>query len=470
MKDSRRRTKIIWSLSRRSLTDEHAEIIRKGRPDALRLIYSAGSENSILTFLDKISTSGGHPPFSIMIDVATSPRARIGEAASPREFVVDEQVTLSLGEKGPGIPIWTDEIDTLVKPGATVFFGYGDVRLQVESVKGTQVECRVLQGGAANPKMELHVPETRKLPSLANLTDINIGALANRGIDYVVLPGLINAKEISIARKKIETLGGERPWLLLKVDHKDVYENLGELISHIDGVIISRRELALTLEPATIPMITKEIIQLCNDNAKLVITASEILGSMRQNPTPTRAEVSDIANCVMDGADAVLLTEDISRGPYLLKALDVCTNVILDIEKQPGLAINWRKEAPPVRNELDAVASQAYQTASRLDAKAIACLTKHGTTALKLSSFRQSKPVIAVTYSDQVNRHLALVRGVECVKLDVDPSLDEVLPAINDLLKRNCGMAPGDKFIFVTVTLSPVGREASNLFTVQHVV
>jgi pyruvate kinase len=172
----------------------------------------------------------------------------------------------------------------------------------------------------------------------------------------------------------------------------------------------------------------------------------------------------------MDGADAVLLTEDISKGPYLLRALEVCANVISDIEKQEGLAINWRKKAPIVQNEFDAVASQAYQTAHRLNAKAIACLTKQGNTALKLSSFRQTTPIIAVTYSEQVNRRLARVRGVDAVKLDVDPTLDELLPAVNDLLKRHCGLKSGDKFVFVTVTLSPVGREASNLFTIQQIV
>lgn len=470
MKEFRRRTKIVWSFSSRSLNDELAAIALQGEPDAIRLKYSPGAEAAILKFLDRISAPNGQPRSSIMMDVGTSARARVVEDFTARDFLVDELVTLSFGAGGDGIGINTVEEDTLVRTGVLVYFGYGQVVVKVEAIKKGQAQCRVMQGGTILPRMEIHVPETRKTPSLAQLTDIHISAFSKRGIDYVVLPGVINPKEINIARKKIEAMVGEKPWLILKVDHKDVYENLESLIPHVDGVMISRLELALTMEPATIPMLTKEIIQLCNNHAKLVIIASEILGSMRYNPTPTRAEVSDIANCVMDGADAVLLTEDVCKGPYMLKALEVCQNVIADIEKQAGISINWRKKEPVVQNEFDAVSSQAYQTAHRLGAKAIVCLTKHGNTALKLSSFRQATPIIAVTYSESINRRLALVRGVDGIKLEGNPNLDQVLPAVNDLLKRHCGLKSGDKFVFVTVTLSPVGREASNLFTVQQVI
>ncbi|MEZ4742576.1 MAG: pyruvate kinase alpha/beta domain-containing protein [Bdellovibrionota bacterium] len=143
--------------------------------------------------------------------------------------------------------------------------------------------------------------------------------------------------------------------------------------------------------------------------------------------------------------------------------------VVKDIEANESISINWVKEEPIIHNEFDAVSRQAYKTAKRLKVRAIVCLTKEGNTALRLSSFRQQKPIIALTFSEEVNRKLSLVRGVDGVCLDIDPAIEEVLPAVNDLLKRRCELQPGDKFVFVTVTLSSVGRESSNLFTVQQV-
>ena len=244
---------------------------------------------------------------------------------------------------------------------------------------------------------------------------------------------------------------------------------MDEMIENVDGIIVSE-ELALSTNPALVPILTKEMVQSCHNKSKLAIVASEMLGSMRTNATPTRAEVSDIANAVYDGADAIMLSEDISSGKYAKKAYEIAQSVIYDLdnaEKQHEQ--NWVAGDYSVADEMDAVCINAMKTAKRVNAKAIVCITKSGNTALRLSSLNHEIPVIAVTFDNQVKRKLKVLRGVDSIVLEVDPSIDEVLPEVNDLLKDRSNLVVGDRIVFVTVTLSSMSKEASNLFTIQKI-
>jgi pyruvate kinase len=464
-----RQMKTIWSFKSKVLNEKLAEMVAQSDPDAVRLVYVPGSDDTLVEFLQNLrKQENGAKAIPALLDIAPQPRGKIDNIKEVQDLAFGDTVTFSQNSD-KGFKVEGAPCSELFAKGAAVYLGYGNVVLTTLKVEKDTATCEVVQGGSIYPRMNIHVPQTRKSPSLDYLDNIKFSQLSKLGMDYVVLPGLAEPKEIKRIKEKIKKSCDEMPWVILKIDSKDIYENLENLLPLVDGVVISRRELALSMEPASIPMITKEITQLCNHGGKLVLIASEILGSMRHNPTPTRAEVSDIANSVMDGADAVVLSEDIGKGIYSKKALQVCQDAIDDIENNQDIASNWLREVASVNNEFDAVATQANLTANRLGVKAIVCLTKVGNTALKLSSFRQPKPIIAVTFSEGVSRRLSLVRGVSAVKLDVDPTLDEVLPAVNDLLKKRGGFKHGDKYVFVTVTISSLGREDSNLFTVQSI-
>ncbi|MEZ4742577.1 MAG: pyruvate kinase [Bdellovibrionota bacterium] len=315
---SGRQTKIVWSFKSKALTKDLPKSIAESAADAVRLVYTPGSDDKLLNFLKDVREyEQGRSRISAMLDITPQARAKLIGLEEPKELRHGEQIFLSVNpEKATHLKIEAEDWQNLFTIGSKVFFGYGNVVLTVEEIKNEVTTCRVLQGGTAYPRMEIHVPSTRKPPSLNHLTDLNINEFSRVGVDYVVLPGFSESREIEFIRRRILKASDELPWIILKIDNKGVYEKLEGLLPLVDGVMISRRELALTLEPASIPMITKEVVQLCNNHAKLVLIASEILGSMRYNPTPTRAEVSDIANCVMDGADAVVLSEDICRGIY----------------------------------------------------------------------------------------------------------------------------------------------------------
>ena len=465
-----RRTKIIWSFEAKVLTDTWVSRISEEDVDALRLVFNKETSDNIPKFIDAFreSRKAGEKAPSIIVDVAEGARGAIANLKEAKDLAYGDKVRFGVVGSGETFEVTTKNLSGFFKKDEQVFLGYGDVVLNTLSVSSTVVELEVEQGGTVYPETDVHVPSTRVPSQVHDFDDKALGEIFKRKVDFVVLPGVRTLESLRTFKAYFEKMcAGYRPWTILRVDCEEVYNELDTLMAEVDGVLISRREMALSFDPATIPMLTKEIIQRCNDQAKLAFTASEMLGSMRRNVTPTRAEVSDIANAVSDGTDAVVLSEEVTHGKYADKALQVTRRIIADAEQRTDETPNWIKLAPSISNEFDAIAYTAYRTAERVKAKAIVCITKAGNTALKLASFGLPVPVIAVTFDKDVLGKLALVKGVNGVALDIDPTIDDVLQTVSDRLVRDSWLKSGDKIIFVSITLSSVGREASNLFTVQ---
>ena len=403
-----------------------------------------------------------------MIDVGSIPR---GQVSLPESVSLNygDELSLSLPDRGGDLQISTEEWDRLFKTGQQVFLGTGSAVLRTLKREGQKVFHKVIHGGQVNSGMGIYVPSTRKIPSVLDLSYIDIKPFIRMGIDYVLLPGVSSAREVALVRKKLSSGGRLCPWLVIRVDNQNVCDKLGELIHEVDGILISRHELSLSSDPAAVPMVCKELIRICNENARLVFIASDTLASMRTSPTPTRAEVSDIANAVIDGTDAVVIPGEVGSGRYRSRAHDICNKIIADVEEHTRVDVNWKRDALAIKNEFDAVAYHAYKTAERVRAKAVVCITRSGNTALRLASFRTQLPIIAVTFSEEVRRRLTLARGVYALALNVNPKLDQVLPLVNDRLKHESWLTSGDRIVFVTVTLSSVGHKASNLFTIQKI-
>lgn len=467
-------TKIVWSFSSQVLESDLAKRIANEKVSALRLVFHGDAEDKIPKFIDEFHAAYKDdlgPQAAVMVDLSEGARAQITGLKDAYEVQHGEKLTFthksSSGKKGE-FGVQARKWEGLFRPGAQVYIGYGLVLLKTLEVTASSVTLEVVQGGQIFPDSEVHIPETRVKRSLGSFDKGLLQKLVDRKVEYLVLPGIIDPNEIQSFRASLEKLSKDPPWLILRVDSRDIYEKLDDLIPLVEGLLISRRELALTTNPATIPMVTKEIIQKCNNYAKLVVTASEMLGSMRRGPTPTRAEVSDIANAILDGSDALMLSEEVTHGRFGSRALGVMHNIILDTERQHLSELNWMKLAPDIDTEMDAVSFNAYKTAARVGAKALVCVTKSGNTALRLASYQPPVPIIAVTFDPAVAKKLSIVRGVQALVLDGDPGIGQVLPHVNATLTKNSWLKAGDKIVFVSVTLSPVSAHASNLFTVQQ--
>jgi pyruvate kinase len=468
MDTQRLQTKIVWSLDKSTIEKMNEKSLTEAKYDVLRFVYRPGSVESVAGFIKEYQQTARGKRSALMVDVSHYLHSTVSQVNLAPDLQYEQILTLSpepgVGDLTVECPHWK----TTFVEGSLVYIGFGVVVLKTLNVSDTQVKAQVVQSGTLRVGMNVFDAQTYKQPSVFDLTGVDISPFKNIDVDYVVIPGIASAREVSVIRKKLSLDLKSTPWIVMRIDNKKAYENLTELLPQIDGVMLPRRELALSLDPAYVPIVCKEIIQTCHEKAKVVIMESDLLASLRFNPTPTRAEVSDIANAVIDGTDAVVLSEDLILGPYVDRALNVCRNIIGDIESQGSVLVNWMSRDFVSSTEFEAVAYQAYKTAERVKAKAIVCITRNGNTALRLSSFRSTFPIIAVTFSSQTQRKLALVRGVTSLLLEIDPDIDEVLPLVKKRLSAYPWMKEGDLIVFITVTLSPVGLEASNLLTVQQ--
>jgi len=468
--ERKRNANVVCSYESTSLNNALIDYLLTEEMDAIRLIVGSGELLGVLEFCGNLRSSApaSGRRVSIMLDILSRPRAVIHGLAAAREFEFGQKVRVGPPGTNCELHLETEEWAKLFVPGAQVFIGFGSVMLKVVELDSAGATLEVVQGGVAHPEMDVHVPATRLPPRFEDISEAEIKAIVKHEIDYLVVPGFDTVEDLIKLRDALEQYKTAAPWIILKINSERVYKKLDELLPFVRGVLVSRLELAMSMNPAQVPMITKEIIQTCSDQAKIVLVASEMLASMRHNATPTRAEVSDIANAVMDGADSVVLSEDLPYGAFARRGLVIARRTIEDIEESSaGKNLNWIKHRPIVSDELAAITYTAYKTAQRNKAKAIVCITKSGNTALHLASFRPGIPVIAVTLSEDVQRRMSLIRGVVGLYLASAPVIDEVLPKINDKLVNESWLKKGDKIVFVSVTISSVGHEASNLFTVQ---
>jgi pyruvate kinase len=465
---SLQQTKVIWSFEAQVLDQKLVEKVSSQKVDAIRIVYDRDHEANILSFLELYKAPSNLNQAPIMLDISSWTQAVYG-GKEPLEVAFGSSVTLTTVGGGGDVEIETALWGKIFGPSSLVYFGFGQVVAKVTNLGKDLVELEIMQGGEIRPGMDVYIPDTRYHTELRNIQVADLERFSNSGVDYLVIPSKWSAEVIKNFRSDLrERFGEATPWFLAKVDSSQSYDNLEHYLPAVNGIMISRREMALTMNPASVPMVTKEIIQACNDKAKVVCTASEMLASMRFNATPTRAEVSDVANAVLDGADAVILSEEVSSGTYGVEAIEIMRQIVIDIESQSHLERNWKKSAPEIVNEMDAITYGAYTTARRVGAKAIVCITKDGNTALRLASFRIPIPVIAVTFSSETRDRLRLVRGVQTIYLDMAPKIDNVLPTVNDILLKGSWLKAGDPIIFVAVTLSSISESASNLFSIQR--
>ena len=477
-------TKIAWSFAHHNINVELAKVVMDEKFDALRLVYFPSVENKIAEFLQAVrSHADGNTVdiadkdryVPIILDVALRIRATVAD--TDREIKSGDMIKLahassspSQRQQGDAVLVNTDEWGELFKPQASIHIG-SDVELTCLEVHADHILAQVVQGEHIPARAVVRVPSTYTDSVAEDLMLPDMDQFLAHGLDFVVVPGITKGEEITKLRKYLRAKTPSEiaePWLVVKVDSYNMYEHLHAVIDLVDGVLISRRELALTTRPATVPMLAKEIIKICNDHAKFTMTASEVLASMRTYSSPTRAEVSDVANAVIDGTDVIVMPEELTDGEFFLSSLYYLRDVIADVE-QNVIEPNWHHQEPTIKTEYDALTATAYRTAHRVGAKAIVCLTSQGETAMRLSRFRVSIPIIAVVFDLYLLHRLCLIKGVQAVHVGAQPSLDDVLPLIGELLKSAGYLNVGDTYIFISISLSPLGSMGSNLFTVQKI-
>jgi len=451
------RTKIVATLGPASDNLYTLERMLQAGMDLARLNFSHGSyENfsQIIKNLRLAATKTGKN-IAILQDLQ-GPKIRVGKL--PNEgFKIEkgQKIILSVSPKKNEIPIQYKKLPKEVKKGDIILIDDGLIELQVLSTTDKTITTRALNKGIITSNKGINIPGCKlNADSLTkkDLNDLRFGI--KEGVDYVALSFVKSKEDILNLRKKIEKLNSNGPKIIAKIERKEAIENLREIIEVSDGIMVARGDLGLEVPAEMVPIYQKEIIHLCNEQAKPVIVATHVLQSMIESPRPTRAEISDAANAIFDRADAFMLSNETAVGKYPLKAVrtlaDVGRAVENELKKRPFLLTPLHENKH--LSITDASCLNAINLAENIKANHLVLLTEKGYTARQIAKYRPMTELIAITTSEKTKRELALIWGINKILISDSSIKNEsgLETATIKLLKKNRLIKPGDKIVIIS--------------------
>jgi pyruvate kinase len=434
--------------------------------DAARLNFSHGTHAEHAEALRLVREAAArHGRAVAVLQDLSGTKVRVGEIAGGSiELESGSAVVLTprAGAEPPAeIPVAYPDLARCVKPGDPVLLADGDLELAVSEVRGADVICRVVVGGLLSSRKGISLPSgSIEAPSL---TDKDRGDLAfgiRIGVDYVALSFVRSAANLVEARRFAEGLGSRVPWIA-KIEKHEAVRAIDEIVAAADGIMVARGDLGVETPLEHVPVLQKLLIAAANRAAKPVITATQMLKSMVDNPRPTRAEVSDVANAILDGTDAVMLSEETAAGRFPVEAARMMARVAHDVETSlPREKGQMETEPATTLDVPEAVADSACRLASEIGASAVIALTESGATPRLVAKYRPRAVIVAPTAGEETYRRLALVRGV--VPLRVPASVRTAADPIEAVVAeaRGAGLVhPGERVV-VTCGL-PMGIPGS---------
>ncbi|MBL3593799.1 MAG: pyruvate kinase [Synergistaceae bacterium] len=355
-----------------------------------------------------------------------------------------------------------------VAVGQDIFIDDGTLHLRVESIVDREIRCRIIVGGELGERKGINVPDaTLSVPTLTSkdIEDIRWGV--EHHMDYIAVSFVRSRDDIMDVRRVIEEFGGHVK-IIAKIETKQAVAHLDEIVDVVDGMMVARGDLGVEMATEDVPLVQKHIIETCRSQGKPVIVATQMLDSMIRNPRPTRAEASDVANAVLDGADAVMLSGETAKGRYPVRAVETMTRVVMRAEEELRLwqRCNSRNFGPSTVP--DAVSHAATSIAEEMKARVIISLTRSGSTARMVSKFRPLCPIVAATPALGTWREMALVWGVYPILKEEAPSAEEASQAaLGSALDK--GLVSEGDLVVITAGV-PVGIPGTtNLVQVQTV-
>jgi pyruvate kinase len=358
------------------------------------------------------------------------------------------------GEDGVGLDY--KELPRDVMPGAILLLNDGLIRLRVESVLGSRITTRVEVGGVlSNNKGINRQGGGLTAPALTTKDMEDMKTAVAIEADYLAVSFPKNKEDMYMARQLLRAAGG-RALLIAKIERAEAITALEEIIDASDGIMVARGDLAVEVGNATVPGLQKRMIRLARERNKLTITATQMMESMIVNPVPTRAEVSDVANAVLDGTDAVMLSAETAAGRYPVETIEAMSQICAEAEKSDEVALD-RDFLNRTFTRIDqSIAMAALFTAFHLQVKAIASLTQSGSTALWMSRHNCGCPIFALTPEVPSQRKMALYRNVQPLFLEQGDDREKVLRAAEELLITRGEVQHGD--LIVLTIGEPMGK------------
>lgn len=442
-----KRTKIVATLGPSTSSPDMIEHLIKSGVNAFRLNFSHGTHQSHAQLIKWIKEKREELNTSVAIlQDLSGPKIRIGEISDPPlelksgdQLIFDTSIAVSAGNI---VPVTYKNFADDVEEGHQLLLADGSIEVKITKVEPPRVTCKIVVGGKLTSYKGINYPDgSFNLPAITDKDREDLKFGLQQDVDYVALSFVKTAKDIEVAREICRSEKKQVP-LIAKIEKHEAVKNFQEILQSFDGVMVARGDLGVEIPLEKVPLIQKKIIHLANLEGKPVITATQMLLSMVNAPRPTRAEVTDIANAILDGTDAIMLSEETASGNYPLQAVETMNRIALETERHfPFYGPLSAEEGSVELDITKAISASACSLAEKLEANAILCPTSSGFTARMISRFRPKAKVFALTTNRTTYYQLALLWGVmpDCVSVEykMQELLDNALQkAVEEKLLR----------------------------------
>jgi len=462
MKKNIRKTKIVATMGPASNSVETLSPLIEAGVDIVRLNMSHGdfkSHKKNMTVIRKVEKNLGRP-VCILADLK-GPEIRTGALKDKEITLKSEQLICLTPEPCKGdekkVHITHDLLSSDVSKGQLVYMADGAITLLVEDIKGRDVLCRVQRGGVLGERKGVNFPgATLSLPFLMDKDYSDIRFLIDHNVDFIAASFVRTADDLRAMRSYMDDHKGERIKIVAKIETQQAVDNLDQIVLACDGIMVARGDLGVEIPIAEVPLVQKRIIAVANKRGIPVITATQMLDSMTYNAYPTRAEVTDVANAIIDGTDAIMLSGETAIGRYPLLTVETMHELALHAETTGTLKLDVSEMTSSVSK---ATSVAACLLAAKLNASAIITVTSTGATACRIARNRPQMPVISCSQDKKVVRQLLLVWGVNPFFIKRQQNTDQIHRDSKETSKKAGFIEKGD--IVVIVSGIPVGVAGS---------
>jgi pyruvate kinase len=456
--------KIVCTLGPSSNTREVIQSLVSAGMNVARLNFSHGTHEAhghLVDLIREISEEKGKA-ITILQDLQ-GPKLRIGklpddflELTAGDEIVLSSSDAFKVKDGEIFIPFEVPDLHKALNPGNHILLDDGNIEMKVTSVNGVRIEAVVTLGGILKSNKGVNLPGANLTTSSfteKDREDLKFGL--NRGVDMVAISFVRNAKDVQTVRQAIsdlaETQAGKKTPIIAKIERPEALEAIKEIMEITDGVMVARGDLGVEMSPAAVPIAQKEIISCANAHAKLVITATQMLDSMINNPRPTRAEATDVANAVFDGTDAVMLSGETAAGNYPVESVKMMTSIIQHAEKNIKRWGNTSFDSElSQQSDSVSITRAANELATDRDVSAIVVFTQSGKTARLMSKARPPVPILAFTPEHHTFQQMGMYWGVTPILVPYADTLEMMIKHVETAIATTTDLGPGEQVVLIS--------------------
>jgi pyruvate kinase len=451
-----RRTKIVCTIGPATSTPDAIDRLVAAGMDAARLNFSHGSheEHAERAKIVRGAQERAGRPLALIADLQ-GPKLRIGELANPVSLVEGDEidVTGQQNSSDHALPISPPVLQEVLQPGHDVLIDDGRVRLRVDEVDGVRARTTVLVGGTVESHKGVNLPGVAvPVPSVTEKDVRDLEFALGLGVDYVALSFVRSADDCRGLRELLQA-ADSTALIISKIEKAEAVDELEQIVSASDAVMVARGDLGVEIGPAAVPLVQKRIILCALEHGKPAITATQMLESMIRHPEPTRAEASDVANAVLDGSSALMLSGETAVGTYPVESVEYMDRIAVAVEPSLGPRHELSRAAEDAFPTVgEAMSNAACDIAEVLGAVAILVPTYSGRTASAVACHRPQRPIVAVTHKRYAVQQLALEWGVIPSEIEECADVDELWARTLDAARATGLVQPGDRIVITAGT------------------